>query len=164
VTIIRQPAFLLGPSSVGKSLLSTTVASQLDLETRESDELGDPALRQWPVVRQWLQSFEDRPLLVDLGAGTQHSCRLELERYLAPRRERVVLIMDDAERAFQRNLQQGHRTLLGRAEYIETEYTSRKDLYTVADWCIDCRELTQSEALRRLAIILQGLLPTNLQL
>src|SRR5947208_852474 len=104
------PVYLLGPSSVGKSHLCVEVARELGITVRDLDtELGVPALLNWSCVSPWLESVSGEPALVDIGAGTQHACGAELARYLVPRRDRVVLVMDDPEAAFARNVAAGHR-------------------------------------------------------
>lgn len=74
MSIPRGLTYVIGPSSVGKSYLCARAAAELRLPHHNLDaELGDPGLRNWSLVQGWLDTIV-APALVDIGAGTQHSC------------------------------------------------------------------------------------------
>ena len=155
-----QPIFVIGPSSVGKSHLSTIAAAGLGLDVPEGDEdLRGAPLRDWSRVRPWLDSFAGQPSLLVLGAGTQDDCIRELITYLRPRRRRLILVIDDPEAAFERNRAAGLRLTLNQLqEYIEKEVSERRDLYALAGEVVDYREVGQERAPSAFTAIVRGLL------
>jgi hypothetical protein len=95
---------------------------------------------------------------VDVGAGTRHACGAELARYLAPRRDRVVLVMDDPEAAFGRNVTAGHRGPNDSRDYLEVEFRQREALYSLAEHVVDYRKVGMDGALPQLLHIVGELL------
>ena len=62
-----------------------------------------------------------------------------LTAYLAERADRVILVTDDPERAFERNVVAGLRRPGDLAGYLEVECRQRQTLYGVARHVVDYR-------------------------
>ncbi len=156
----RGLIFVIGPSSVGKSHLCAKAAAELRLPHHDLDaELGDPGLRTWSLVQGWLDAVT-APALVDVGAGTQHSCGEPLTAYLAERADRVILVTDDPERAFERNVVAGHRRLDDLDRYLEVEFRQRQALYGVAPHVVDYKMVGLDDALTLFVTLVRALART----
>lgn len=153
--------YLVGPSGVGKSSACRLLrSSRPDITVIDVDEeFNRCSFDDWSVVGPWLSSLHnDRPvaaqLVVDIGAGYQHFLGQRLVRFLHEVQAFVVLITAPPEGVIARQPVKGRAM----AEFVHTEYTSRRDLYACADSAIDVRGLGQEDAERKVVNALLGIL------
>src|ERR1041385_5670818 len=98
-------AYVIGPSSVGKSVLTSKVADVLNIGRLDVDQYRD-LRRDWPAFEPLLIAHEQAPigrLVVDLGAETQTRAAYGLNAFLSARRDRIVCLMDEPETVYRRN-------------------------------------------------------------
>lgn len=121
--------FVVGPSSVGKSELAKHAHDALGIDVFDLDAEFKGAERDWPPIERRLLELEKAgtPVLVDMGAGTQD--RPELRAFLRQRRDQLVLVWDDWQNAFARNVAAGHRGSGHAAQYLAWEIQGKRDLY-----------------------------------
>lgn len=134
--------YVIGPSSVGKSWLTSETADGLSIIRLDIDSTYKEIRRNWPLLEPSLRRHEEAPgdetRLVDIGAGTQAQAAHGLHQYLKSRAGRVVLVTDWPKRAWARNV----RSLPGRTyeDYLDEEFSPmRKRLYDLAETVVHRR-------------------------
>jgi hypothetical protein len=145
--------YLLGHSGVGKSnAIGLLGASRLDISVIDIDEeLQRRFVDDWTIVGARLASIQSDARLghavVDLGAGYQHNLQHQLIRVFREVDAFVVVVTAPPEEVIRRQPVQ-NRSM---DEFIQTEYTSRKDLFSCARCTIDVGGLNEDESARRVA-------------
>ena len=141
--------YLIGPSGVGKTHCARCAAAVLQLEHQVLDDLCHGRTNDWRHCEQVMKEIEGesevsgRFTILDIGAGTQFDCTRQLEAYLSPRSQRVILICAPSAEVLGRNPCGPNRPL---EEYEQMEYRTRKTLYAVAEHVFDVSGRSKEEA------------------
>ncbi len=141
--------YVLGPSGVGKTHCAGYAATILRAEHRDLDALCKWRESDWACCQRAFDGIESEAKLrqvfisIDIGAGTQRNRSLELQQYLMPRRQHVVLVWAPPSEVIRRKCQWPGRLP---EEFEQTEYKTRDPLYSIATHKVDVSCKSRDEA------------------
>jgi hypothetical protein len=151
--------YLVGPSGVGKSNAVFRLRTEHpELAVLDLDEDFNGRESDWGAIGPRLSSLHEQGassshVVVDVGAGTQ--TRPELTEFLRHLGARVLLVTAPPEQVILRQPLGGGRDPV---EFEMTEYTTRRELFSLASVAVDVTGLTQDEAAGRVAVAVISLL------